>query len=144
MRLNRLYPRKESGFSYVEILLAMVLLLILLVPAMDALSSGLMGSVVPQAEREARLREKMEEVLSRPYSELRAATYVAGGNSDTAIKTAYADASGATNRRLVIFYRCNTTTHALSSADTGLIRVKVYYQADGDAAAMETLVGQWW
>jgi len=41
---NRLHPR---GFSYVEILLSVVLLTVLLVPALQALQSGVAGGQSP-------------------------------------------------------------------------------------------------
>ncbi len=133
----------DTGFSYIETLLALVLLMVLLVPAMDALSSALQGSATSAPERALRLREKMEDVLSRPYSELYAATSFL--DTTTTIKTAYSDPAGSANRRVVVFYRCTTTTaHSLTMSNTGLIRVKVYFEADGSSNALETLVGYWW
>ncbi len=133
----------DAGFSYVETLLALILLMILLVPAMNALSSALQGSATSVPERALSLREKMEDVLSRPYSELYAATSIS--DTTSTIKTAYSDPAGTANRRVVVFYRCTTTTaHALTTSNTGMLRVKVYFEADGSNNALETLVGRWW
>ncbi|MCK6390195.1 MAG: hypothetical protein L6Q40_04110 [Azonexus sp.] len=134
--------RTQSGLFYLEALIAIVLLAILLVPAMQALSSSQLQTSAGLAERQLALRNLMEDVLRRPYEELEAATV--GDNSSTSIKTAYSDASGAVNRRVVVFYRCNTTTNALTASYTGLVRVKVYYEADGANSGIETLSGKWW
>jgi hypothetical protein len=41
-------------------------------------------------------------------------------------------------------YRFDAATNALSSNDTGLLYVNVYYEADGSANALNTLAGRWW
>jgi len=142
------FSRRTSqfGFSYAEVLLSVVLLAILLVPALQALNAGITGSSVSTglAARELHLRSKMEEVLSKPYPVLYAETAVSGGNTATSVSTHYSDASGATDRRVVVFYRFDATTNALSANDTGLLYVNIYYEAEGSANALNTLVGRWW
>lgn len=65
-------PLNAAGFSYVEILLAIVLIAICLVPAMEALGpafSNIAGREELSGDFMA-LRSKLEEVLAAPWSEL--------------------------------------------------------------------------
>lgn len=134
----------QGGFSYAEVLLSIILLAILLVPAMQSLNSAISGGSSGVATKQLNLRNKMEEVLSKPYKLLYAETSVFGGNTTTSISSNYSDAAGATNRRVVVLYRYDTNTNAISSIDTGVLYVSVYYEAEGNANALNTLVGSWW
>lgn len=134
----------ERGFSYAEVLLSVVLLAVLLVPALQALQSGIAGGSSPAAAaRQAMLRAKMEEVLAKPFYDLYAQTYAGGGNTVTSVSAALSDAAGP-NRRVVVLYRYDAAAKALSANDTGLVFVSVYYEADGGAQALNTLAGRWW
>jgi hypothetical protein len=82
-------------------------------------------------------------VLARPFPDLYAATYVAGGNT-TGINATYSDDAAAADRRLVVLYRYDVSAKALSAGDTGLLYVSVYYSADGSSNALTTLAGRWW
>jgi len=133
------------GFSYVEVLLSALLLAALLVPALQALQSGIAGSRDSSvAPRQLTLRAKLEEVLARPFAKLYAETYLAGGNTTSSVSATYSDAVGQADRRVVVLYRYNASTNALSGNDTGLLFVSVYYEADGSAGALATLTGRWW
>lgn len=133
------HPSVQSGFSYAEVLVSVVLLGILLVPAMEALSTAISGSTGNVAERQLALRSKMEEVLSQPFSALNAETYLPGGNTVSSVSATFSDAS-----RAVVLYRFDAASNVLSSSDTGLLFVSVYYAADGSASALNTLAGRWW
>jgi Tfp pilus assembly protein PilV len=137
-------PSVHSGFSYAEVLLSVVLLGILLVPALQALNTAISGSTGNLAARQLALRSKMEELLSTPFSALYAETYLPGGNNSGSINANFSDASGATDRRVVLLYRFDATTNALSSNNTGLLYISVYYKADGSANSLNTLAGRWW
>ena len=132
---------RSAGVAYTEVMVALVLVMVALVPALEALRPGVMASQAlgAVATRDATLRAKMEEVLAKPYSVLDAETQLAGGNTTTSVSTALSDATGA-ERRVVILYR--TDGSALSATDTGLLRVRVAYEAGG--AALETLRSKWW
>ena len=136
----------QRGFSYAEVLLSVVLLAILLVPALQALNTGIAGSAgaTGLAQRQLSLRSKMEEVLSTPFSQLYAQTYLGGGNTTTSVSTSFSDASGALDRRVVVFYRFDAATNVLSTNDTGLLYVNVYYEAEGSGNSLNTLAGRWW
>jgi prepilin-type N-terminal cleavage/methylation domain-containing protein len=135
---------QQRGFTYAEVLVSVVLLAVLLVPALQALNAGIAGSGNNLAARQLNLRSKLEEVLSKPFGQLYAETYLPGGNTTTSTSTVYSDAVGASGRRLVVLYRFDAATNALSNADTGLLLVNVYYEADGSANALNTLVSRWW
>ena len=135
----------QCGLSYVEVLLSVVLLAILLVPALQALQSGIAGGQSSSlAARQLTLRAKMEEVVAKPFYDLYKETYLAGGNTTTSVSAAFSDAAGAANRRVVVLYRYDASAKAISSNDTGLVFVSVYYEADGSANALNTLAGRWW
>ena len=135
----------ERGFSYLEILLSVVLLAVLLVPALEALQTAVAGNQnAALAGRHLGLQDKMERVLAQPFAELYAQTYAAGGNTTTSVSESLSDAAGAPARRQVVLYRYDAAAAAPSAADTGLLVVAVYYQNEGMELAMSTLVGRWW
>ena len=134
----------QRGFSYAEILLSVALLAILLVPALQALSVGIADNPSGLAPRQLSLTSKLEEVLSNPFSKLYAETYQVGGNSTTSVSANFSDAAGATDRRVVVFYRFDAAANTLSANDTSLLFVSVYFEADGSAGGLNTLTGRWW
>ena len=134
----------QRGFSYVEILLSVVLLGLLLVPALEALQSAIAGDrSAALVGRHLALQDKMERVLARPYADLYAQTYAAGGNT-TSVSATLSDPVGAPARRNVVLYRYDASAAALSAADTGLLYVAVYYETEGPGSALAMLVGRWW
>ena len=135
----------QRGFAYAEVLLSVALLAILLVPAMQALTTAISGSSGNVAARQLALRSKMEEVLSQPFSALYAETWIPGNNTG-AFSATFSDPSSVPvpDRRAVVLYRYDPATNALSSTDTGLLFVSAYYEADGSAHALNTLAGRWW
>lgn len=121
--------------------MALLLVVMALVPALNALQTGTRGTpvLVAVAARDALLRGKMEEVLAKPFDTVNAETFLSGGNTTTSVSAALSDAAGP-NRRIVILYR--TDGSAVSSSDTGLVRVRVAWEAGG--TALETLKSKWW
>lgn len=94
-------PDRQSGLTYIEVMVATVLIAIALVPAMDALYTGMLGADVftsTSNEHYAALA-KMEEILAEPQSLLVTAAAAAG--NETTPSTYYSDAAGLANRRLV-------------------------------------------
>lgn len=132
--------RRQRGFAYVEALVALVLVAVALVPMLDALSSATLNSqaLADAASRDALLRTKMEEVLSKPFALLNAETYLSGANTTTAVSAALSDPAG-TPRRIVIVYRWDGT--ALTASDVGLVRVRVAWEAGG--TGLEVLRSKW-
>jgi hypothetical protein len=147
MKRPRRHPvTAQHGFFYAEVLLGMVLLATLLVPALQALNSGILGNAVASSlgVRQLSLRSKMEEVLSQPFGPLYAETYLVGGNTSTSVSANFSDASGANERRLVVLYRFDQASNALTASNSGLLYVSVYFEAEGSAGALNTLAGRWW
>ena len=79
-----------AGFSLVEVLVAVVLIAIVLVPAMEALMPGIQGSGIHETRSEDhyRLMGKIEETLAEPFASLDAVA-IAAGNPTT--PTTYSD-----------------------------------------------------
>ncbi len=80
----------QRGFSYVEVLVATVLIAVALVPMVEALGPGLQGSRVHQdrAEVNFALQGKLEGVLAEAFADLDAAATAAG---DFKVATSYSD-----------------------------------------------------
>jgi type II secretory pathway pseudopilin PulG len=92
--------RIQRGFSYVEVLVAMFIIALTMVPAMDALQSGMQGAVIHQqsTQQHYALLNRMETMMAESYGSLLLAAETAG-NSTTA--TSYSDPGGQTDRIVV-------------------------------------------
>jgi type II secretory pathway pseudopilin PulG len=103
--VNALLPlRRQSGLTYIEVMIATALVAIALLPAMDGLYTSMRGSDVVESssnEHYAALA-LMEDVLAEPFSMLTAA---AAGAGDEVTPSSYSDAGGAPDRRLVFVAR---------------------------------------
>ncbi len=86
--------RREAGLSYVEVLVATLLIAIALVPMLDAFGPGLQGAQIhrQQAEAHFALAGKLEQVLSESFVDLDAAATAAG---DYKLPTSYSDPAAA-------------------------------------------------
>jgi len=93
-------PNSQAGFSYVEVLVAMVLIAITLVPAIDALQVAMLGSgqheqtAIHHYRAYGRLEELMTGAFTTLYDEA-----LALGSATT--PSSYSDAPGTQDRRLV-------------------------------------------
>lgn len=89
-----------KGFFYLEVLVALLLVAVALVPAMDALQAGLQSSDIHQilVTQQYRRLSKMEQIQAVPFADLVAAAEVAGNKNNP---TSYSDPSGTPNRNLV-------------------------------------------
>ena len=94
------FPALQRGLAYAEVLVATALIAIALIPAIDALYAGLIGTDIysTQSTEHYRAAAKMEEVLAEPHSLLLAASAVAG---DVLTPSSYSDAPGTPDRCLV-------------------------------------------
>ena len=92
--------RHERGLSLVEVLIAIVLLGIVIVPAMQALQTGVTGSAVhgDLSTTSYRVTSRLEEVLAEPFHRLAAAADAAGGPTTP---SSYSEAAGPPGRLLV-------------------------------------------
>ncbi len=92
--------KQQSGFSYVEVLVASFLLAITLVPALEALQPGIQGTGIHQeySEDYYQLTAKMEAVIAEPFYSLQAAATTAA--SETTVSS-YSDTVSFTNGRQI-------------------------------------------
>ena len=125
---------KMDGLSYVEVLIATVLIAIVLVPAMDALLPAVVGSGIHETytEDHHQLNALFEEVLAEPLTNLDAAATAAG--SETTATTTYSDvytyADGRQISRNVFLSRydgdnADSDNNPFTGIDEGLIWVRV-------------------
>lgn len=89
-----------TGLTYVEVLIATSLIAVALVPALEALHTGLLGTEIYQSTSTEHYAAtaKMEELLAEPYGALVSAAATAG---DQLTQSNYSDAPATLNRRLV-------------------------------------------
>ena len=134
----------SSGFFYIEVVVAVMLIAIVLVPASDLLAGALRGSEVHKRQSAAHyhLLAKMEQVLAEPLSDLRSQADNTG--SATVIVEAYSDSDDASPRRLVFLSRydgdnADGDNNGFSGAEPDLLWVKV--QIQGSDMQVVTLVG---
>ena len=98
--------KHQHGLSYVEVLISTLLIVVALVPALDALSSGILGSRMhaEQVSDQARMLSRMEQTLAAPFAELRTqADAVADPNIP--LPEPWSDPPGTPSRLLVYIAR---------------------------------------
>lgn len=109
----------QQGFSYLEALIASTLIAIALVPALEALQTGILGTGIHQSlavQHQLRL-QKREILKAEAFANLLAAAKIAA-NKTTA--TTYSDPIGTPNRRLVYLalYDADADPFTLIDANT--------------------------
>ena len=150
----------QRGIAYVEVLVATVLIAITLVPAMQALQSGINGAGIHEdyVVDHYRLVSKFEEVLAKPFGTLLNESALAGSNTT---ETTYSDAAGAVKRLVVYlsYYDANNSDgdgnpftildantdvdnnpYTGVDVDIGLLWVRA--EIEGTVHTMETLVSR--
>ncbi len=135
---------RQSGVSYIEVLIATSLILISLTPMMDALRSAThsTGAHEDAVIQHLHLTAMLEVVLAEPFSLLEAAA-IAAGNETAA--TSYSDLAGAPNRRLVYLSlydgdNADGDNDPFTGVDPGLMWVRT--EIEGTLMSIETLVYQ--
>lgn len=95
---------KSSGFSYLEVLVATILIAIMLVPALDALKPGLEGSALHRQRvlEHYALFGKMEEIKTEAFASLDTAATTAGAATTS---TGYSDVTPGGITRDVFIWR---------------------------------------
>jgi prepilin-type N-terminal cleavage/methylation domain-containing protein len=136
--------RFESGLTLVEVLVTVVLLSVVLVPAIRALQTSVVGANVhgDLAIEHFRLTSRLEELLAEPFTNLEAAAIAAGGPT---VESSYSDAAGPPGRLLVYlgFYdgdNADTDDNPFTGTDPDLLWVKV--EAEGTVHALQTITAQ--
>jgi Tfp pilus assembly protein PilV len=125
-----------TGFSYVEVLVAIILLMISIVPAMEALRAATSGATSHQdmLNTELQLKNKMEELLASSYFRLEYDALTAG-NTFTAVLPApsYSDPTTVTTNRLLVHAARYdlTATATPATTDKGMLWLQVEIQGSG-------------
>ena len=138
-----------AGLSYVEVLVAVSLIVIALVPALDALIPGVAGSGIHEniAEDQYQLTGRLEQLLTEPFGQLNSAANAAGGPTTA---TSYSDvhtyASGRQITRNVFIARydgdnADGDDDPFTGTDDGLLWVQVAIAGTG--LSIESLVSEY-
>ncbi len=140
MKGSRRWPGRQSGFSYIEVLIAAVLILISLGPMMDALRNATRGAHEDASTQNLHLTAMLEELLNEPFSSREAAAIAAGNET---VACSYSDLGGATNRRLVYLSlydgdNADTDNDPFTGVDPDLMWVRT--EIEGTLTSIETLV----
>ncbi len=144
-QIHNVYENKsQQGFSYVEVIVATLLIAVTLVPALNAIQAGLAGSEVYQSlsNQHYQIVSKIEEVLAQPYSAIEAAATTAGNASTP---TVYSDISGVSDRRLVYLFgydgdNADADDDFFTGVDDGLMWVRV--EIENSARNFETVISR--
>jgi len=135
-----------AGLTYVEVLVATVLMVVALVPAIDALSPAIQGSGIHQSETALHyhLSAGLEDVLAAPFDSLDTEAQALG--DPTVVSPLFSDTAGSTDRRLVFLSRYDADNadgdnDAFTGTDEGLIWVRV--EVETTSHALETLLGHY-
>jgi len=136
--------QRQAGFSYMELLIATLLIVILLVPALDAMQSGVQGSGIHTelARNQYRMISKMEQTLALPFGQLlKQANLVA--DPTVLIPAPFSDPAGTESRRLVFLARydgddADGDNDPFTGTDEGLLWVRVTIE-DGPRS-LETVI----
>ena len=144
MNASRRYTGRQSGISYIEVLIAVALIAISLTPMMDAIRTATISASVHEdaAVQHMHLIAMLENVLAEPFSSLDAAATAAGSESTL---TSYSDLAGSSNRRLVFLSlydgdNADTDNNPFTGTDQDLLWVRV--EIEGTVQAIETLISQ--
>ena len=138
-------PGKEQGFTYVEVVLAVLLISLALVPALNAIRTNIAANRVQQSliSSTYAVASKMEYVLAQPYGSLAAAAAAGGGPANP---TTYTDPAGTPTRVFVYLAsydgdNADGDNDPLTGGDAGILWVRGALE-DG-AMAMESLASQY-
>ena len=91
---------RQTGLTYVEVLIAIAIIAVALVPALEALHTGMLGTEIHQASTSQHyaVTARMEEMLAEQHGVLVAAAAITGGPT---MPSSYSDPAGTPDRRLV-------------------------------------------
>ena len=133
--------RRVAGAFYVEVLVAVAVLAVALVPAGNAIYNGLRANeaLADATQQHYRLVSRMEQMMAEPFAALDAAGLAAGG---PAAATTYSDPPGP-ERRLVFVARYDADNadadgDPFTGVEPDILWVRV--EIEGTNRALESLV----
>lgn len=140
---------RMAGISYVEVLIAVVLIMVALVPALEALRPGVAGAGIhsDRVEDHYLITGRLEQLLAEPFTALDAAAQSAG-SAETA--SSYSDtvpmADGRTLVRTVFLSRydadnSDADNDPFTGTDPDLLWIRVVAGSGGDA--ITTLISRY-
>jgi hypothetical protein len=136
--------RSQRGLTYVEILVATFILLIGLVPALDALRNAVIGTASNDSYVVAqhRLGGRLEAVLAEPFDDLDDAALAAGAATTP---SSYSEAPGTPGRLLIFLARydgdnADTDSDPFTGGDEGLLWARA--AIDNTPYSIESLLSQ--
>lgn len=139
-----IHRAQQRGFTYLEVMIATVLIAIMLVPAMEALTPAIQGSAMHKqhAEIHYALLGKLEQVLAKSFDELDAAAAVAGAHTNA---TSYSDPAANVPDRVFIWRYdiddADSDGDVFTDGEDDLLWVKV---ATEDASqSLQTLISRY-
>ena len=136
--------RRIEGASYIEVLVATAILAATLLPAVEALRAGTMGSEIhaSQTELHFRISGRLEELLVEPFESLDDEAQAIGDrNVPSAV---YSDPAATLNRRLVYLSRYDgddinpSDGDPFTDTDEGLLWIRV--TIEGTPLSIERIV----
>ncbi|MGI9341407.1 MAG: type IV pilus modification PilV family protein [Gammaproteobacteria bacterium] len=132
---------RQQGLTYLEVLVATLVLLIGLVPALDALRNAVSGTAGNEGyvALQHQLEGRLEEMLAEPFFDLNAAA----GAPTTA--SSYSEPGGTPERMLVFIAEydgdnADTDDDPFTGTDPGLLWIRT--AIEGTPYSLETLLAQ--
>ena len=136
--------RSQWGFTLVEVLVAMALLSLLLVPAISALQTAIEGAEVhgDVAVSRYRISSRLEELLAEPFTDLSDAAIAAGGPTTP---SSYSEPAGPPGRLLVYLSQydgddADGDGDPFTGTDPDLLWIRV--EIDGSVHELSSIIAQ--
>ena len=132
----------QQGLSYIEVLVATVLIAITLVPMMEALQPGLQSADLhrEQSRIHFAIRGEVETLLAEPFHELDAAATAAGAHD---VETTYSNPAADVPYRVFLWRydvdNADGDDNVFTGGEADLLWLRVTSSAD-DGYAIETLL----
>ncbi len=127
-----------------EVLVATLLIVIMLVPALEAMQSGIQGSGIHTqlAQNQYRMISKLEQTLALPFTELLIEADLVA-DPTVLIPAPFSDAAGTESRRLVYLGRydgdnTDADNDPFTGTDAGLLWVRV--TIENSPRSLETVI----
>jgi hypothetical protein len=136
-----------AGLSYIEVLIAIALVTVTLVPAIEALGPAVQssGQHESQASRLYSLHARLEEILAQPFNTLDSEALVI--NDHTVASTTYSDLPTGAEQRRVYLSRYDgdnldpADNDPFTGKDAGLLWIRI--EIAGTDYAIETLTSEY-
>jgi hypothetical protein len=136
-----------AGLSYIEVLIAIALIMVTLIPAIEALGPAVQGSGLheSQASRQYALRAKLENILAQSFNTLDNEAQAI--NDHTIASTTFSDPATESERHLVFLSRYDgdnidpADNDPFSDTDAGLLWIRI--ELEGTGYAIETLTSEY-